>query len=432
MCGIAGWFGPDRGWRAEVLRDGLACRGPDGSGVWRDHGAVVVHTRLAIIGLGDEGAQPMAGRASPGEGSAEDVLVFNGEIYNYRELGGDAARSDTEVLLGLLQREGENCLPRLAGMFAFAFYRSGSGEALLARDAYGIKPLYYRIDGDTLAFSSDSRLLRRPGDEEDAGALRDFFLWGSVPEPATVTKQIRQVPAGNCLRWQNGKAEIARWHAPDLRSHQAMTRNEAVRRTRSALEECVGRHLVSDVPVGIFLSGGIDSTVLLALARRALGEEAEIRTFSVGFDDPAFDESSAARRTAERFRARHTEWRMTPEEGGAEIAAYLAAMDQPTIDGFNTWCVSKLARREGMKVVLSGLGGDEWFAGYGSFARLPQLRGFYSTMPGPARRLLARVFDAARAGSPWRRLAAFLRGGGTWLEAFHALGELGLLSAVHG
>jgi asparagine synthase (glutamine-hydrolysing) len=181
------------------------------------------------------------------------------------------------------------------------------------------------------------------------------------------------------------------------------------------------RHLVSDVPVGVFLSGGIDSTAILALARQQLGKHAELRTFSIGFDDPEFDESAIARRTAKHFGTVHTEWRMTSEEGAAEIRDYLAAIDQPTIDGFNSWCVSKLARRGGVKVVLSGLGGDEWFAGYGSFTRVPQLHALHRTLPAPLRRLAAACCDNASIGSPRRRLCSFLRGEGSWLEAFHAM-----------
>jgi asparagine synthase (glutamine-hydrolysing) len=420
MCGIAGWFGPKRDWSAELLREGLSCRGPDGSGVYDGPGAVLVHTRLAIIGLGETGAQPMVHRKDGVAEKSEDILVFNGEIYNYREFGGEEALSDAQVLMTMLEREGEDCLPKLAGMFAFAFYRSETGDALLARDAFGIKPLYYRIDGETLAFASDSRLLRRSDDRIDATALRDFFLWGSVPEPATITSEIRQVPAGHFLRWKNRRVEVVRWYKPDLRKHRTMPRDEAVRRTRSALEESMLRHLVSDVPVGVFLSGGIDSTAVLALARGVLGPAAEIRTFSVGFEDPSFDESDASRRTAGHFGARHTEWRMTSKEGAEEIEAYLSAVDQPTIDGFNTWCVSKLARREGMKVVLSGLGGDEWFAGYASFTRVPLLHSIHCRFPSFFRRAVASILERNDAGSPWRRLASFLRGGGSWLEAFHA------------
>ena len=421
MCGIAGWFGSRGQWDADVLRDGLSRRGPDGSGVWQIDNATLVHTRLAVIGLGEEGAQPMSRAACGGTRESEAVLVFNGEIYNYRELGRPDAESDTAVLLELLEREGAQCLPKLAGMFAFAFYHPETGEALLARDAFGMKPLYYRIDGDSLAFASVKRLLRRPGDKPDTEAVRDFFLWGSVPEPATVNRNIRSLPAGHFLRWKNGKAEIAAWHKPELRRLRPMARDEAVRRTRGALEESMLRHLVSDVPVGVFLSGGIDSTAILALARQQLGKDAELRTFSIGFDDPKFDESAVARRTAHHFGALHTEWRMTAAEGAAEIRDYLATIDQPTIDGFNTWCISKLAKRSGIKVVLSGLGGDEWFAGYGSFSRIPQLQALHRALPGPARRVAATLCDGAAAGSPRRRLGSFLKSEGGWLEAFHAM-----------
>ncbi|MFM8887853.1 MAG: asparagine synthase (glutamine-hydrolyzing) [Chthoniobacterales bacterium] len=422
MCGIAGWFGARGQWDADLLRDRLSRRGPDGSGIWQSDKATLVHTRLAVIGLGEEGAQPMSRCGLATKADAEDaVLVFNGEIYNYRELGCPDAKSDTAVLLELLESEGARCLPKLAGMFAFAFYYPATGEALLARDAFGMKPLYYRIDGDSLAFASEKKLLRRPGDKPDAEAVRDFFLWGSVPEPATVNKNIRSVPAGHFLRWKDGKAEVTAWYKPELRRHRAMPRDEAVRRTRGALEESMHRHLVSDVPVGIFLSGGIDSTAVLALARQQLGAQAELRTFSIAFDDPEFDESAVARRTAEHFGAVHTEWRMTAAEGAEEIKNYLAVIDQPTIDGFNSWCVSKLAKRSGIKVVLSGVGGDEWFAGYGGFARLPQLQAWHRALPQPLRRLVAAMCDSTSAGSPRRRLCSFLKGKGGWLEAFHAM-----------
>jgi asparagine synthase (glutamine-hydrolysing) len=452
MCGIAGWFGPNCGWDAEVFRNALQRRGPDGSGVWQSENATLVHTRLAILDLSDAGKQPMewpaagvgASAVSPGNNvrtsessrlaktsTSKAVLCFNGEIYNHNELretltlSGDQflGHSDTEVLLRLLVREQESAIPMLAGMFAFAFWDAESGEALLVRDAYGIKPLYYRLDGNSLAFASEFRVLSRDTDSVDAATLRDFFLWGSVQEPQTLLSQVRQLPAGHVLHWHQGKVIVRQWYRPQFTktSEKPTSRchsSEAVHRTRVALEESVKRHLVSDVPIGIFLSGGIDSTAVLALARKVLGKSSDLRTFSIGFEDPLYDESSLARRTAEHFGAQHTEWRMKPEEGAAEIPAYLSAVDQPSIDGFNTWCVSKLARQESIKVVLSGLGGDEWFAGYGSFGRVPRFRSFYRLL-GPLRPIAARCFDASTPGSPWRRLAAFLRGGGSWLSAFH-------------
>ncbi len=442
MCGIAGFFGgaPSPHF-SESARHSLAARGPDGSGSWgsQDGTAGLIHTRLAILDLSDAGRQPMERKPRLSDGSLRYtgrdntcVLVFNGEIYNYRELRSELERSgevftsnsDTEVLLRLLAREGEACIQKLAGMFAFAFWDEESGTALLARDPLGIKPLYYRIDGKALAFASDTQILKRDGDNTDPSALRDFFLWGSVPEPATLNAAIRQVPAGHCLRYSSDGIEIGAWTRVDqertspLRSTTRISNRSPSRRTREALLETVGRHLVSDVPIGIFLSGGIDSTVILALTREVLGDRADLRTFSIGFEDPAFDESTLARRTAEHFGATHTEWRMTSTEGSAEIPAYLSSVDQPTIDGFNTWCVSKLARREGMKVVLSGLGGDEIFGGYRSFENVPRLYEWHRRL-GRLRGTVARVLETLPSGTPLRRLAEFLRGSGGWLEAYH-------------
>lgn len=419
MCGIAGWFGPGLAGDTATLVESLRHRGPDGQGEWCDDRSGLAHTRLAILDLSAAGDQPMA------EGGRYRI-VFNGEIYNFRALRADLesagetfnGQSDTEVLLRVLTTAGTAALPKLAGMFAFAFHDAVSGRALLARDAFGIKPLYYREHEGSLAFASEVKVLRAmvPDTRLSPSALRDTLLWGTVPEPATLVEAVRQVPAGCFLEWDGTAARIGRWHEPRFGSAAAPA--DPVAAARRALAESIRRHLVSDVPVGIFLSGGIDSTAVLALAREALGPDADLRTFSIAFDDPNYDESPIARRTAEHFRARHTEWRMTAEQGGAEIAGYLRAMDQPTIDGFNTWCVSRLAAREGIKVVLSGLGGDEMFGGYESFRQVPRLLRLHQAL-GPLRPLAAAVADRTPAGSRWHRVAAFLRGPGTPLAAFH-------------
>lgn len=425
MCGIAGWFGEVSFADAEEMKQGLQNRGPDGSGVWQGALATLIHTRLSILDLSDAAGQPMVWRAKAT--GLRYVMVFNGEIYNFRELRrhledqGERFHSDgdTEVLLRLLVKEGAAAIPKLAGMFAFAFWDEASGEALLARDAFGIKPLYLREDSDgLLAFASESRILKKAGDTVDHEALRDYFMWGSVQEPRTLQAAIRSLPAGHLLHWKDNKSVISRWHPVDPPARNKKSNIEAAALTRQALEESIARHLVSDVPVGIFLSGGIDSTVVLALAKQILGREADIRTFSIGFDDPEFDESSLAKRTADHFRTSHTEWKMTPKEGAAEIRRFLLAMDQPGIDGFNTWCVSKLAHQEGMKVVLSGLGGDEFFGGYRSFERVPRFRHFHR-MSGPLRATVATRLRKTAPGSPWRRLEEFLRSEGSWHGAYH-------------
>lgn len=431
MCGIGGWFGatPDSK-KSKELVSGMEHRGPDGSGVWEEGDATLVHTRLAIIDLSDAGSQPVL-LSSVADNSPSAVLVFNGEIYNHNELRAELeaegeqfhGHSDSEVLARLLSKHGTQCLPRLAGMFAFAYWDENKQTGILARDPYGIKSLYYHHSAEgSLSFASETKpLIKLIGQSSpDANALRDFFLWGSVPEPATLTDGVRQIPAGHFLSWENGAISLTPWLTNSVGKEEARkAEGTSVEQTRKALEESIRRHLVSDVPVGIFLSGGIDSTAVVALARQALGPDADLRTFSIGFDDPAFDESSMARRTAEHFGTRHTEWKMTSAEGAAEIQPFLEAVDQPSIDGFNTWCVSKLARREGMKVVLSGLGGDEFFAGYGSFQRVPKFRKLYRSL-GPLRLVLAGVLARAAAGSPWRRLGAYLKSNGSALAAFHA------------
>lgn len=467
MCGIAGQFGTTSASFSETALGALRHRGPDGSGTWKSGKTTLVHTRLAILDLSDAGRQPMtwesrtASVSQPPSPAQIYAIVFNGEIYNYRDLRDElehkgeifASGSDTEVLLRLLVHEGAACLPKLAGMFAFAFWDESSSSALLARDALGIKPLYYREQGGGLSFSSEAHVLSNENDRTDATALRDFFLWGSVPEPATLNEAVRQVPAGHFLEWKDGGSVLTKWHrsswwgdernrngilgcklggdgsregqksksgrSPDLNSPAALTRLE--------LRASVQRHLVSDVPVGIFLSGGIDSTVILALTRELLGPTADIRTFSIGFDILALDESGLARRTADHFQTRHTEWSVTEEEGVAEIPAYLDAVDQPTIDGFNTWCVSKLVRREGVKVALSGLGGDEIFAGYSSFSSVPLFQQAFHGL-GPFRPAAAWVLAHWDPGSPMRRMREFLLGNGTWLEAYHA--QRGIFTAT--
>ncbi|HVF39493.1 MAG TPA: asparagine synthase (glutamine-hydrolyzing) [Gemmatimonadaceae bacterium] len=427
MCGIAGWFGAEPSCQAERLLESVRHRGPDGEGTWEDPSqrAALIHARLSILDLSELGAQPMSCGGAAGDASGSR-MVMNGEIFNFRDLRQELeakgetfiGSSDTEVVIRLLSLEGKLALPKLAGMFALAWYDTTTGHGLLARDPFGIKPLYYTEVGGAIAFASEVKALLPlvPHARATSSAVRDTLLWGSMSGPRTFFDPIRELPAGSYLEWDGSSATVRRWY--QLRFNAAPAPRDPVRQARDALVESMQRHLVSDVPVGIFLSGGVDSTAILALARQVLGPDADVRTFSIGFADPKYDESSVARRTAAHFGARHTEWIMTSSEGQSEIGGYLDAMDQPTIDGFNTWCVSKLARREGMKVVLSGLGGDELFGGYDSFRRVPQYLGLYHAV-GTLRPYVAGALDRNAPGSRWRRLAAFLRGSGSPLSAYH-------------
>ena len=443
MCGIAGQFGKvDDGFAGRAL-DSLRHRGPDSQGVWRSEAVLMVHTRLAIIDLGETGQQPMLMMPDGVVWNAPQVssivseppfaigenpkacLIFNGEIYNYRELRADLiergevfhSESDTEVLLRLLLRDGEAALPKLSGMFAFALWDFQKQKALLARDPLGIKPLYYRNDADQLSFASEVKSLAQEGDACNVNALRDYLLWGSFQEPQTCNAAIRELPAGSLLRWNAGNVDVQKWSKISFGSTNVITKTPA-KYVSEKLEASMRRHLVSDVPVGIFLSGGMDSTAILALTRRVLGAEAKIHTFSIGFEDEAADESAIAKRTAEHFGTVHSEWIISAAEGAEEIVPFLNAVDQPTIDGFNVWCVSKVAKQAGVKVALSGQGGDELFGGYPSFRRVPMLFAAHR-MLGPLRGLAGKFLTRKEMRGQWGRLPSFLSSSGGWLEAFH-------------
>jgi asparagine synthase (glutamine-hydrolysing) len=383
MCGIAGIIktntGPADALHAKLtaMNAAMKHRGPDDEGVWISPSGTsgLAHVRLSILDLSSAGHQPM----STADGGLH--ITFNGEIYNFRELRSEleregmtfATHTDTEVLLRLYQKEGEAMLARLRGMFAFAIWDERRQRCFLARDPMGIKPLYYTQRGGRLAFASELRPLQQVGlttREIDPAALMRYFKTGSVAEPQTLLMDVHCLEAGHYLQWEAGRLAKRRYWQVEFHS-EAMTAEQAVSEVRAALLDTTRAHFVSDVPVGIFLSGGIDSTALAALAR-AVGQQ-DIATFSIGVDDLSLDESSAARRTAEHFGTRHEEMRLDGETARHEFTRFLRAMDQPSIDGFNTHTVAAFARERGMKVVLSGLGGDEMFGGYKSFDAVPRL-----------------------------------------------------------
>lgn len=393
MCGIAAIYAyrtdapPVDPAELTRIREAMKARGPDGAGEWisRDGSVGLAHRRLAIIDLDARAAQPMT---DPDTGN---VIVFNGEIYNYRELEQELKRdgavfrtqSDTEVLLHLYRKRGERMLERLRGMFAFAIWDARAQTLFLARDPLGIKPLYYADDGKTLRFASQVKALAAGGalsTEPSAAGMAGFFLWGHVPEPWTWLAAVKALPAGAMLTLRRGFPMPQPRRYFDLR--EEIVRAEAAGRlARSAIEEAlaavedsVRQHLVADVPVGVFLSAGRDSTLIAALAARHLA--GPLRTITLGFDeyrDTPLDETPVAASTAGRLGSSH-ETRLIPREAfEAEREGIVAAMDQPSIDGVNTWLVSRAAAQAGLKVALSGLGGDELFGGYPSFAQVPQL-----------------------------------------------------------
>jgi asparagine synthase (glutamine-hydrolysing) len=427
MCGIAGQLGKDPGDFAARVGPRLAHRGPDDAGVWQDANACLVHRRLAILDLSPLGHQPMASACGRWQ------LVFNGEIYNHGELRrrleaeGQRFRGsgDTEVLLAWLVSRGLDGLEALRGMFAFCLYDTREHRALLARDPHGIKPLYLRRGpGGSLAFASELRALLAADGEApclNRRALGRYLATGSVSEPDTLVEGVERLPCGHAATWRQGRLTLRPWGAlPEslvgATGTAAMGTAEAVALTRSALEDSVAAHMVSDVPVGLFLSAGLDSASLLALAPRGL------HTFTIGFETPGagtFDESGPAARIAAHFGAHHTPLNLSADQARQWLPAFLASQDQPSIDGYNTWCVSRLATEHGLKVALSGLGGDELFGGYPSFRMVPKLRRWRRLIgpAGPAAAwLLQRLPQGRRARL--QRISALLEAPASLAEAY--------------
>lgn len=362
-------------------------RGPDGEGLWvsQDRTVGLGHRRLAIIDLSPAGHQPM--------GSDDGLLwvTFNGEIYNHKELRaaleGQGVRfrshSDTEVLLHLYRRYGKRMVEHLRGMYAFALWDAQKEGLLLARDPFGIKPLYYADDAGTLKVASQVKALLAAGvsdtSSEPAGHA-GFFLWGWVPEPFTLYRSIRALPAGSVLWVSRGGpvgdpetyCDVGRIIADSENSLLSVSRRKVKETLGEALKETMRYHMVADVPVGVFLSAGLDSTSLAALATGCA--HLPLRTFTLGFDEfrgKLDDETPLAEMVARRLGTCHETGWMSKKELMDDLPRIFDAMDQPSIDGINTYLVSKGAAERGLKVVLSGIGGDELLGGYPSFRHVP-------------------------------------------------------------
>jgi asparagine synthase (glutamine-hydrolysing) len=432
MCGIAGVVqrdGPlpgDVPALAQALGRALAHRGPDGAGTWRapEGNLLFVHRRLAIIDPGAGGAQPMA---TP---DGRFHIVFNGEVYNYRALRAELQShgerfitgSDTEVLLRLVARGGVARLSEVRGMFAFACWDALDRSLLVARDRFGIKPLYVAAGPRHIAFASELGALRATalgGGETSAAGVLAFLEWGSVPPPLTWQHGIDMLEPGAWRRWRlDGREE--RGVFADARL--AYPSNASPRRSADAfradvgpaVRESVRAHLVADVPVGVFLSGGIDSGALVSCAT-SVGAE-NLQTFTVGFDDES-SEVDRARSVATMFGTTHHQLHVEPADVARELPAVLARLDQPTIDAVNSFFVARAVAATGIKAVLSGAGGDELFGGYPSFTRLPravaakQLAGRLWPAIGP----LAGVFMPPRLRARWHHFAST---NGSLVEAY--------------
>ncbi len=443
MCGIAGILAyresapPVDPVELNVIREAMAVRGPDGAGTWMspDRRVGLAHRRLAIIDLSETGAQPMRSA----DGSLQ--ITFNGEIYNYKDLRRELvgrgyqfrSTSDTEVLLNLYRDRGPSMVESLRGMFTFAIWDERDRSLFLARDPFGIKPLYFADNGATIRFASQVKALLkggRIGDTPSPAGHVGFYLWGHVPDPHTLFQAIKALPAGTTMRVdRNGRQAprpffsiAAEFAAGAERSRSMrMSAAEAQEQVRTSLKDSVTHHLIADVPVGVFLSSGIDSTTLTALAAE-VGSGA-LHTVTLGFDEyrgTRDDETVLADVVAKRFATAHqTRW-VSKANFQSELPRILEAMDQPSIDGVNTYFVSRAAAESRMKVALSGVGGDELFGSYPSFKELPAMVGLLkasSAFPGLGRafrRVSAPILK--RLTSP--KFAGLLEYGGGFADAY--------------
>lgn len=387
MCGIAGFaskakaLDPAAVDAVQRMIDRMHRRGPDAAGLWTAEGIALGHRRLAILDLDARSNQPFV------SSDGNFCITFNGEIYNFRalrrelEAQGETFRttSDTEVLLVLFARHGERMLPKLRGMFSFAIWNARARELFLARDPYGIKPLYYSETATGFAFASQVKGLLASGLTStvyEAAGLAGFYLWGSVPEPWTLYRGTLSLPAGCWMRVRSGVAESpvcwndirANWRAEG----PTQSREELHEKVREAVRDSVSAHLVSDVPVSVFLSGGIDSGTIAAMASE-LG--AKVEGITIGFDEFSSkheDEVPAAAAIAAHYGLPHFVRRVTHAEFDEDLPRIFDAMDMPSIDGVNTWFASKATAERGYKVVLSGVGGDEVFYGYSHAMKVPR------------------------------------------------------------
>jgi asparagine synthase (glutamine-hydrolysing) len=404
-------------------------RGPDDRGIFSSGPVTLGMCRLAIFDPAN-GHQPMT---SP---DGRFTTVFNGAIYNYRELqpgltaGGWQFRTncDTEVLLAAFAQRGPACLRQLRGMFAFAVWDEREQTLFAARDPLGIKPLYHaRTSDGSVVFASELNALLASGlvpRELDPASAGEYLAWFSVPAPRTIYSGIANLPPGHALTI-DGRGRVrshAWWQLPAARQPDRVAGNyqDFVHGLRHQLEDSIRAHRVADVPVGAFLSGGMDSTAVAGLMAR--GSRHRLKTFALIFGEAEFSEQGPARLAAEAFGTEHHEELLTGQRLAADLPRILDSLDQPTGDGINTWYVSQAARAGGVTVALSGLGGDELFGGYPSFRDLPRLSAllpWWRRLPGGVRTAIIAQLRA-RAGSRPRKLADFL----AYARDLHELGSL--------
>ncbi len=428
MCGIAGIAGHDIDqptYRSAIqqMTDALAHRGPDAEGIWNDAHCFLGHRRLSIIDLSAAGNQPLISQ------DGRYTLVYNGELYNYRELKLELQRAqhgsgqlpyffktntDTEVILAAYLRWGIECLQRFNGMFAFAIWDTQEQRLLVVRDRLGVKPLYYHFKDNVLSFASEIRSLMRSGltaKKASAASLAEYVQYATVHAPNTILEDVFILMPGTILEYRQGVVTMSEYW--NINKHTKtigdLSYEDTCKSINHLLTASVERRLVADVPFGAFLSGGIDSSAIVGLMSKVSSQK--IRTFNVSFDEGEFSEAVYAKQIAEKFNTEHHEIKLTPGDFLKQLPEALAAMDHPGGDGPNSYIVSKATREAGITMALSGLGGDELFAGYDIFKRFHELetKSWLNLIPGLGRSLGGKLLAARKKSVQGDKTAEILR-----------------------
>jgi asparagine synthase (glutamine-hydrolysing) len=399
MCRIAGMISnrlkPDEiAEKVKTMCDALRHGGPDDEGIYTDGkvGLVFGHRRLSIIDLSSKGHQPMT------DSQATVWITFNGEIYNYPELKGQLIKNgakfcsdtDTEVILAAYVQWGTEAFSKLRGMFAFALYDVARAETFLVRDTTGVKPLYYHIQNGQLSFASEVKAFEQAGiaNEVDTSWQVRLLAFGHIPEPFTTLKKVFSLPKGYFLSWnlRNHTYQMHQYDAERADINFINDPGSAKEQIRGALKAAVKRQLIADASIGVFLSGGVDSSLLTLLANQE--KEQQLKTISIYFNEKTYDERNYQNIVLNQVQGEKFSHLVQQKDFTKFFPKVLSDMDMPTTDGINTWFISKYAHDDGLKAVLSGLGADELFGGYPSFKRIKYLR-YLRKLPSP-------VYSAAR------------------------------------
>lgn len=418
MCGISGIYGLKNTEVAHrylsAMNDAIAHRGPDDDGLFIQENIALGHRRLAILDLSPAGHQPMFDHYD------QLCIVFNGEIYNFREIRKELSnypfksQNDTEVILAAYLTWGKECLHKFNGMFSFAIWDKKNEELFIARDRLGVKPLYYYMHNDVLLFSSEVRGILASGivpREINKSVLQEYFSYQTVHAPNTLIKDVYMLLPGHHLSVKEGKIEIQRWWSPRENYSKDSTGKkyeEVCKDVHTLLYNAVERRLISDVPFGAFLSGGIDSSAVVGMMSQIQSQK--VKTFTIVFDEEEFSEAKFARLVANKFGTDHHEFRLTPDDFLRELPEALASLDHPSGDGPNSYTVSKITRNAGITMSLSGLGGDEIFAGYPVFNRSLKLQeqNWLYQIPQSLRQLAGTIYAGLKKDTSSAKMAQVL------------------------